>query len=813
MATHAQGDVPANRGLREAEVAGRRATTGYNELQRRQAEPVWRVVLEQFSSPLVLLLIGAAVLAGLIGDVTDSVAITIIVGINAVVGFTQEWRAEKAVLALRELTAARAKVVRDERVQLIPAKNVVVGDLLVLESGDVVAADARLVEAHELSTLEAVLTGESTAVRKATDAVADGTPLAERSDMVFMGTAVATGAGRAIVESVGMSTQMGHIAKLLAKGRRSTTPLQRRLAGLGRILLYACLVLVTVVAGLGLMRGLALVEVTMMAVALAVAAVPEGLPAVVTVALAVGVRRMSRENVLVRRLASVETLGCATVICTDKTGTLTTGVMTVRETWGADEDALLFAAAACCDAELGAKETESIGDPTEIAILRAAKARGVERNDIEQERPRVRTWPFETERRRMAILREDDTLYLKGAMEVVLPLCVEGTSGAREAEEAMAQRGLRVLAVATGQGGDERDLVLRGLLGIADAPRAEAVHAVRDAHRAGIDVVMITGDHPLTAMAIAREMGIVREGVDPEKVVHARKTAADKTEIVRRLRARGEVVAMTGDGVNDAPSIREADIGIAMGQTATEVTRESSEMILTTDDLSGVVAAVREGRIIYENIRKTVVYLLSGNSSQLIFMLIGVAMGLPLPLLPLQLLWVNMMTEPLPGLALAVDPAQDDVLARPPRDPSEPLLGPAQWRQILSISLLHAVIFLLVFAWGLDRYDEMTARSLAFGSFVFGVLLRAFAARSTEKIFWEVGVLGNLQLLGAVALTYALHVSLHLFETTRTLFGLASIELEWFSIAMALGFIPVSVVEITKLVRRRMRRKHGQGDG
>ena len=789
------------RGLASAEVLRSGAEHGPNELARREATPAWRVVLAQFTSPLVLLLLGAAVVAAIIGDLADALAITSIVAVNAVVGFSQEWRAEKAVLALRALTAARATVVRDGRARVIPAAEVVVGDLLVLEPGDVVAADAHVLEAHELSTLEAVLTGESTPVAKSTDPVPPATPLAERSDAVFMGTAVATGAGRAVVEAVGMSTEMGKIAGLLVRPRRSITPLQRRLAGLGRILLYACLLLVTIVAAIGFLRGLALLEVMMTAVALAVAAVPEGLPAVVTVALAVGVRRMSREDVLVRRLASVETLGCATVICTDKTGTLTTGVMAVRETWAPDEGALLRAAAACCDAQLGVGE-EATGDPTEVAILRAARNWDVDRASIEREHPRVRTWPFDAERRRMAVLRDDGTLYLKGAMEVVLPLCSHGTDGAVEAADALAARGLRVLAVATGRGEDERDMVLCGLIGIADAPRPEAVAAVRDAHRAGIDVVMITGDHPLTAMAIAREMGIVREGVEPSKVVHARKTAADKTEIVRQLRAQGEVVAMTGDGANDAPSIREADIGIAMGRTATEVTRESSEMILTTDDLSGVVAAVREGRIIYENIRKTVVYLLSGNSSQLVFMMIGVAVGLPLPLLPLQLLWVNMMTEPLPGLALAVDPADDDVLARPPRDPSEPLLGPSQWRQIFWISLLHSTLFLGAFVWSLQRYDEITARSLAFGGFVFGVLLRAFASRSPTKLFWEVGVLGNLQLLAVVVFACALHVGIHLFEATRALFGLASIELEWFSIAVALGAVPVSVVEVTKMVRR-----------
>lgn len=405
----------------------------------------------------------------------------------------------------------------------------------------------------------------------------------------------------------------------------------------------------------------------------------------------------------------------------------------------------------------------------------------------------------------MSIRRADGKLHVKGASDVVFPRCKHVPDEAVQAENRMASRGLRVLAVALGDGPDESELTLLGLIGIADAPRLEALDAIAGAHAAGIKVVMITGDHPLTAHAIAREMNIVGRDWPAEEVVFARKTAADKTEIVRGLQARGEVVAMTGDGVNDAPSIREADIGIAMGQAATEVTREASEMILTNDDLSGVVEAVKEGRIIYENIRKTVVYLLGGNAAELLFMLLAAAVGWPMPFTPIQLLWINVICEPLPGLTLAVDPADHNVLEQPPRDPKSPLLGRRQWIEIAAVAGLHVLVSAAVFAWALEHFDVDTARTLAFASFVFGVLLRGFAARSPDRLFWEVGALGNLKLLFVVILSGALQAVILLLPVTQHLFHLTRLGWEHYGLALALGFIPVSAVEISKLVRRAYR--------
>jgi len=692
--------------------------------------------------------------------------------------------------------------VRDGRTTEIAAAEVVPGDVLVLDAGDVVAADASLVEAHALLVNEATLTGESAPVSKSTQPVAANAPLAERFDAVFMGTSVANGTARALVTATGMRTELGKIAHLLASAVEEQTPLQKRLARVSRTLLVLCLAIVAAVAALGLVRGTPAMDVFMSAVSLAVAAVPEGLPAVVTIALALGVQRMVRRHVLVRRLPAVETLGCATVICTDKTGTLTTGVMRVRELWGEDHDQLMLAACACCDAELDEQESSGSGDPTEVALLLRGVQHGIRRAQIESERARVTTNPFDSERKRMSIQRVDGTLYAKGALETTLPLCTSGTEGAIEANQDMAQRGLRVLSVAIGQGAHEENLRLLGLVGIADPPRTEAIEAVAAARAAGIRTVMITGDHPATALAIAKELGILTPGDLAEDVVHARATPEDKILIVRRWKERSDIVAMTGDGVNDAPALREAHIGVAMGKTGTEVSREASDMILTDDNFASLVAAIHEGRGIFDNIRKTLVYLLAGNASELAVMFGAALIGLPLPLLPLHLLWINLVTDGLPALALVTDPVDPDAMKRPPRSPSEPMLGRAQWLRICATGLLEATLTLSVFAWALRARDVTAARSLAFSTLVFGELLRSFAARSTDRLFWEVGALTNVRLLGVVAASVLLQLGLSQFSWSRAFFQLGDLALADSALALLLGLIPVSVLELTKLVRR-----------
>ena len=794
------GDAPA--GLTVAEAGRRLAAVGANEIRRAPRPSRARMLLGQFGSPLIWLLLAAAIVSAALGELADAIAIAVIVAVNALVGFFQEHRAENALEALRTLTAPRARVLRDGRQAIVPAAEVVPGDLLLLEAGDIVAADARLLEAHNLATSEAPLTGESAPVRKDASPAAAGAPLAERHDTVFLATAVATGTGTAVVTATGMATELGKVASLLAAAEETATPLQVRLARVGRTLLVMCLAIVVVTAVVGLARGRAVLEVFMSAVSLAVAAVPEGLPAIVTIALAIGVQRMSDRNVLIRRLPAVETLGSATVICTDKTGTLTTGVMTVRELWGEDHHALLAAAAACCDAELGADRRTGVGDPTEIALLAAAAERGIDRAEIERERPRRHVTPFDSERKRMSIGRADGVLYVKGAPEVVLPLCHAGTAGATDANAEMARRGLRVLGVAVGSGREERDLRFLGLCAIADPPRTEAIEAVAAARAAGIRTVMITGDHPVTAHAIARELGIFQEGEDPAERVHARATPEQKLAIVREWKRRGEVVAMTGDGVNDAPALREAHIGIAMGKTGTEVTREASDMVLADDNFASIVAAVREGRGIFDNIRKTLVYLLTGNGAELAVMLATAVAGLPLPLLPLHLLWINLVTDGLPALALVMDPPDPDALRRPPRAPTEPMLGRPEWRRVAATGALEAAVVLGVYVWALRNEDIGVARALAFDTLVVSELLRAFAARSPTRLFGQVGVFTNLRLVAVVVLSLVFQLGLHEIPWLLRLFQLPDLSLVDRVLPLLLGLVPVSALELAKVARR-----------
>ena len=748
-----------------------------------------------------LLLVACAVSAAL-GELADALAIGAILLLNAVIGFFQESRAERAVLALRSMTAPRARVIRDRRSTIVPAAEVVRGDVLVLEAGDIVAADARLLAAHALSLDEAPLTGESAPVDKRVGATEAGTPLAERTGSVFLGTAVATGTALAEVTATGMATELGHIAHLLGSAEEPTTPLEARLEKVAQTLLYLCLAVVGLVFALGALRGGRLLDLVLTSVSLAVAAVPEGLAAVVTVALAIGVQRMAARHVLVRRLPAVETLGCATVICTDKTGTLTTGVMAVRELWGADETAVLAAACACCDAELGPDGRTGHGDPTEVAILAAGLEHGIRRPDIESERPRRLVNPFDSDRKRMSILRTDGVLYMKGAVEVVLERCAEGTEGASEANHEMAQRGLRVLAIAVGRGPEESRLCLLGLIGLADPPRSEAIEAVARARGAGIKTLMITGDHPVTAHAIAREIGLLQGGDDPSDIICARATAEDKISIVRRLKREGEVVAMTGDGVNDAPALREAHIGVAMGRSGTEVTREAAAMVLTDDNYASIVAAVEEGRGIYQNVRKTLVYLLAGNTAEILVMLGAALIGWPLPLLPLHLLWINLVTDGLPALALVMDPAPRDALAHPPRPPDEPMLGRPEWRRVVAVGLLEAAIVLASFGWALANEGLVAARTAAFTTLVLSELLRALAARSPSRLFWEVGAFTNLKLLAVVAGSILLQIALLEVPATRELFELAGVGLRDWGVAFLLGLIPVSVWELAKLAVR-----------
>jgi Ca2+-transporting ATPase len=867
-------------GLADKEVAVRLARYGQNKLRKGKRFSALVILVSQFKSLVIWVLIGAAAVSIALGELVDGSAILAIVVLNALIGFFQEYRAEKAMAALARLAAPKARVVRGGHAAVVASADIVPGDVLLLEAGDLVAADARLVEASSLRTAEAPLTGESQPVDKSTGVHPAETPLADRSNMVFFGTSIVAGSGRALVVVTGMDTEVGHIARLLETAGTDETPLQRRLDRVGRRLLWICLGIVAVVFGLGLLRSNELFELLLGAVSLAVAAIPEGLPAVVTVALALGVQRMVRRNALVRRLPSVETLGCAQVICTDKTGTLTVGAMTARKIVtqarlfsvsgegyvpegafisGGDEQhddpllsALLWAAAACNDAELTMKDGHPgiVGDPTEGALLVAAAKWGINRASIETEIPRLAVLPFDSDRKRMTVIRRQENhpwAFVKGAPEVILercthirtedgvrPLTTEDRIAMSHFAALLADDALRVLAIAErslesfpdtqspplNEAEIEQGLTLLGLVGLQDPPRGEVREAVAKCKRAGIKTVMITGDHPDTARAIARELGILGKedevvlGAELEKMsddelqgqvqriaVYARVTAEHKLRIVRAWKATGAVVAMTGDGVNDAPALKEASIGIAMGITGTEVTKETADIIIIDDNFASIVAAVEEGRGIYDNIAKTLAYLLGGNAGELTVMLVAAMLGWPLPLLPLHLLWINLVTDGLPALALATDPIDPDVLNRPPRRPQAELLDRAFLRLTLLTGFLTASVSLGAFAYEYYINGSLEqARDAAFTTLVFAELLRAFGARSNTRTIWQVGLFSNMKLFAVVAISFAFQYGIHHIPALQTLFSIEPVTMNQCLVWTGLGFIPLIVLELRKVI-------------
>ena len=874
-------------GLSGQDAAQRLKIDGPNKLKEgKRISPLW-IFLGQFKSLIVWILIAAGALSGLLGDLVDAVAIFAIVVLNAVIGFYQEFRAEKSIAALKKMTAPQAKVRRDGKITSIPASTVVAGDILTLEAGDLVAADGRLLEASALKCIESALTGESEAVTKLSGILEQADiPLGDRENMVFIGTSVAAGTGQAVVVATAMKTELGRIASLIedAAGDKGT-PLQRKLDSVGRILVWAALGVVALVFVLGLLRGTELFELFMTSVSLAVAAVPEGLPAVVTVALSLGVSRMARRRALVRRLAAVETLGSTNVICTDKTGTLTVGEMTARalyvdgrsyevtgEGYGPEGEVrfegkkaegphtvplleLATVLLGCNNSHLVEENGtwKTIGDPTEGALLGAGSKAGGNRERIESEFPKQQEIPFDSDRKRSTVIRRlpDSKLraFLNGAPDPLLQRCTHfytsaGIQSLAEQDRqnilaqisAMAKQALRVLgsayrdltdAPADGFTADgvEHDLVFVGLTGMYDPPRPEAKTAIATCHAAGIRVVMITGDHPHTAAAIAQQLGIgsgdaAITGVELDKVsdedlvrrasevgVYARVTAAHKLRIVRALKANDAVVAMTGDGVNDAPAIQGADIGIAMGKTGTEVTKQAADMIITDDNFATIVAAVEEGRGIYNNIRKTLEFLLAGNTGELLLMTVAVAVGLPSPLLPIHLLWINLVTDGVPALCLAADPIDPDVMKRSPRRRSENVTDRGFLCTMFLTGFLTAGISFAVYLYVLKTGTIEMARASAFTVLVFAELLRSFGIRSETKPIWRIPFLSNPSLVIVVAMSFGLQVwsqnNVALGRFLKTPF----IPLGDCFLLLALGAIPMFVLEMVKAVRHAGRQR------
>ncbi|MFZ5478786.1 MAG: cation-translocating P-type ATPase [Myxococcota bacterium] len=810
-------------GLDPAEAVRRLAEVGPNALAEGKRRGPWRMLLDQLSDFMVLVLIAAAVLSGLLGDPEDTVAIVVIVVLNAVLGFVQEYRAEKAMHALQALAAPQARVRRGGQVAVVPSAELVPGDLVLLEAGNLLPADVRLVEAAQLRVEEAALTGESHAVEKAVDAVpAADAPLGDRRNVAFKGTMVTYGRGVGLVVATGMATELGRIAALLREEDAGKTPLQRRLAKFGQRLALAVLALCTLLFVIGLLRGEEPVLMFLTALSLAVAAIPEALPAVVTVALALGARKMVAQDALIRRLPAVETLGSVTYICSDKTGTLTENRMRVEEVRGGPD--LFRAIAHCNDAERGADGAVQ-GDPTEVALLEAAERAGV-RPDL----PRIAEVPFDSDRARMSTVHRREggvTVFTKGAPERVLEVCREVDRDAVLAEaEAMAGEGLRVLAVATRSldalpDDAERDLEYLGLVGLMDPPRAEAAEAVRLCQTAGIHAVMITGDHPATAAAIARKLGIIDDGgvvmtgreldampedrfverVD-EVRVYARVAPEQKIRIVKALQARGEFVAMTGDGVNDAPALRRADIGVAMGKGGTDVAREAAHMVLLDDDFATIVTAVKQGRRIYDNIRKFIRYALTGNAGEIWALVLAPMVMLPIPLLPIHILWVNLVTDGLPGLALSVEPAERGIMRRPPRPPNESIFAHGLWQHAVWVGLLIGGVTLAVQAWAWTT-GHAHWQSMAFTTLTLAQMAHVLAIRSERDSFFTLGPLSNRWLLGAVALTFALQMATLYVPFLNPVFETAPLTPAELAICCGAAMLVFVGVEIEKWMIRR----------
>ncbi|MBN2084025.1 MAG: cation-translocating P-type ATPase [Anaerolineales bacterium] len=907
-------DTHIRTGLTSDQVRERLATIGPNELKERPRPGFLQLLLAQFNNFLIILLIVAAAVSMLLGEYIDAAAILAIVVLNAVLGVVQESRAEKALAALRKMAAPNAMVIRDGSQQLIPSRELVPGDIVLLEAGNYVPGDLRLVESVNLKIDESALTGESHPVQKHSDVILDkDIPVGDRTNSAFMSSMITYGRGRGMVVSTGMHTQIGMIAQMLQTYEEEPTPLQQRLDELARSLGIAALGICGAIFVFGIVRDTSpgmiftqgiveylsshqseIVELFMTAVSLAIAAVPEGLPAVVTICLALGMQRMVNRHALIRKLAAVETLGSATVICSDKTGTLTQNEMTVTHGWAcggeftiesahdltvgifrrdgavfqpaADPDVflLLRGLALCNDAHLeesgeaeGEKTWRMIGDPTEGALMVAAAKAGIRREALAQEMPREGEIPFDSARKRMTTIhpvpatRKSDSggwvASMKGAPDVVLDLCTrirengseepltpERRKAVLDANNGMARQALRVLGAAyrnfsskpdaADMAGVEKDMVFVGMLGMIDPPRPEVAAAIKSARQAGLRTVMVTGDYPDTARAIGEQINLLGEGqevlsgADLDRMteadiaarsdrigVYARVSPQHKVKIVEALRSRGHVVAMTGDGVNDAPALKRANIGIAMGITGTDVSKETADMVLTDDNYVSIVSAIEEGRIIYSNIRKFVYYLVSCNIGEILIVLISMLTGLPLPLRPIQLLWLNLVTDGAPALALGMEKGEPDVMDRPPRPAKEPIINREMTVGVAVQASVMTAAVLASFILALQRYpgNLAGAQTVAFATLVVSELVRAFTVRSERLSVFRIGLTTNRWMLLAAGSSFLLLLGVLYIPFLEPIFNTIPLGWQDWLILVPFAFADSVANELYKWILRR----------
>ncbi|HHT9106561.1 MAG TPA: cation-translocating P-type ATPase [Candidatus Wujingus californicus] len=890
-------------GLSRVEVENRLKKYGYNQLEEKEGiSPLW-VFLGQFNDFIVWILIAAVIVSGVLKEWVDALAIFAIVIINAVIGFIQEYRAEKSLVALQKMSAPFSRVLRNGEMYSMPSRDIVPGDIVLLEAGDYVPADGRLCSSFSLRTQEASLTGESTPVGKSTEPLLNPSlPIGDRENMMFMGTAVTSGKGTCVIVATGMRTELGKIAGLIQEAGKEETPLQRKLEVFGKKLVYLCLGIVTIVFLLELWRKDPLLEAFLTSVSLAVAAIPEGLPAIVTIALALGVQRMVKRHVLIRKLPSVETLGCATVICSDKTGTLTQNEMTVRNIFAnnktfnvsgtgyspegkfsvngmpfteTDQRILKFTlgiGTLCNNAYLKKDDNtwKIIGDPTEGAILSASAKADIWKELLEKDFPLISEIPFDSNRKKMTTVRNTphstSLVCEKGAPDVILKDCtkifINGTiKNITESDVElilnknykMTGNAMRVLGIAfktheqekIGHASEvvEKDMIFAGLLAMIDPPRPEAKRAVATCHNAGITTIMITGDHKNTAMAIGEELGFLRnnlkaiDGIELDKLsddalkkevskiaVYARVSAEHKIRIVKAWKKLGAVVAMTGDGVNDAPAVKEASIGVSMGITGTDVTKEASDMVITDDNFASIVAAVEEGRGIYDNIKKSIHYLLSCNAGEILTMLFASIFNLPLPLFPIQILWINIATDGLPALALGVDRVDPDIMKRTARRSTEQIIDKKLGSLIIfqgfliAVSTLLAYLFVLYYTstsipcslynWFSKEVipcclsgDIERSRTVAFCVMVISQLFHSFNCRNTRRSLFAIGVFTNKKLLAATGLSLAMQTAIVYTPYLENVFKVTPLDLKDWITVFGFASIIFVIMEIIKLLK------------
>ncbi|HKM42550.1 MAG TPA: cation-translocating P-type ATPase, partial [Limnochordia bacterium] len=863
-------------GLSQEEAKERLARLGPNLLLVKPKEGPWRILLRQFQDFMVLVLLGTVLVSIMLGEYLDATAIFAIVFLNSILGFSQEYKAEKSLDMLGKLAAPHAKVLRDGHKSVVDASLLVPGDVIFLEPGDRVPADAIILESQVLSVDESNLTGESVPATK--DATFQGIPTTSTGDLkniVFKSTLVTRGYASCLVVTTGMDTEIGEIAHLLQEEVEVQTPLQKRLGQLGKILVLACLAIVGVVFLAGVKQGLPVYKMFMVGVTLAVAAIPEGLPAVVTIALSVGVQRMSKQNAIIRQLPAVETLGCATVICSDKTGTLTLNQMEVQSLWSASsgllssekvfepkgvggvEDSLYFAVAtgALCTKAEAYTGGEFFGEPTEVALLRFAErssfgGQSTWRRSFQQ----VDTLPFDSERKRMTVVARqgsDHMAFVKGAPDVILQRCSHIMVGSNvvpltqkhrarvlEALEVMANDALRILATAhkplgtkvPAPAGWEQGMILTSLIGMLDPPRPEVPKAIRDARLGGIRTIMVTGDHKRTAAAIAERIGLIGNGQTASQVltgaewealtplqqrkqiqsvaVFARVAPRHKLSIVRALQENGEIVAMTGDGVNDAPAVKEAQIGVSMGLQGTDVTREASDMVLMDDNFGTIISAVREGRGIYDNIRKFIRYLLGCNVGEVLTMLVATLLGLPLPLVPMQILWMNLVTDGLPAIALGLDPTDQDLMLEKPRNPKEGVFARGLLKRILFSGTVISIAALGIFVFSLWYHpgDVLRSRTMAFTTLVFAQLVFSFQCRFERHSIFDMGILGNTYLILAVLLSGGAQVFILYNPFMANMFQTVPLHGEDWVLVGLFAIFPLFIETVLRLIKQTLRR-------